>query len=352
MCPLRKHMKKYKNILIVRTDRIGDVVLTTPVIRALRRSLPDAAITMLVTPATSELVRGNFHLNEVLVDDRTGLHKGTLGFLKLVGLIRRKSFDTAIVFHTKRRTNLLCFLAGIPERIGYANNKLGFLLTRPLTDRRHLGRKHESEYCLDVLRAMGITCDKTEFYIPVQQHAEEWAEYFLTTNNIDRKNLIVIHPGASCPTKQWSTGRFAELMIQLRERYGSQFVLVGAANIKETADEIMAKVKFSVLNLTGITTVSQTVSLLKRCRLLISNDSGPVHLADALGTPVISIFTRNQPGINPERWQPLGKNSRTVITPFQGEMSFADKNTVSQEYLELIPVQPVLEAVDSIFKLC
>src|SRR5204862_1681706 len=107
------------------------------------------------------------------------------------------------------------------------------------------------------------------------------------------------------------------------------------------AAEIVSKVKFPVIDLTGKTTVSQTASLLKRCQLLVSNDSGPVHLADALGTPVVSIFTRNQPGINPERWKPVGKSSRTVVTPFKGEISFANKNQVTSEYLELIPAQQV-----------
>jgi heptosyltransferase II len=346
-------MNDYKNILIVRTDRIGDVVLTTPVIRALRKHFPSARITMLVAQATRDLVEGNPSLSEVLVDDRAGLHRGPRGFLKLVSTVRNKAFDCAIIFHTKRRTNLLCFLAGIPDRVGYANNKFGFLLTRPLTDTRHLGEKHESEYCLDVLRAMGIGGEGApEFYLPLQKSAEEWVEQFLRIQKIERRDLIAIHPGASCPTKQWTSKRFAELMAELRQRYGSQFVLIGADNIKPVCAEIAAKVPFPVIDLAGKTSVGQTVSLLKRCRLLISNDSGPVHLADALGTPVISIFTRDQPGINPERWQPLGARSRTVVTPFRGQMSFAHKHQVSQEYLELIPAKAVLEAVDGLFKLC
>ena len=178
------------------------------------------------------------------------------------------------------------------------------------------------------------------------------ARFLQRQKNINPKNLIVIHPGASDPTKEWPAHRFAELMNRLQEKYGSQFVIIGAQNNQKIVAQILSQVKCPVLNLTGKTTISQLVSLLKRCRLLISNDSGPVHVADALGIPVISIFTRNQPGINPERWQPLGKNSRVIVTPFKGEMSFAHKNPASSEYLELISTQQVLEAVDAIFKLC
>jgi len=345
-------MKIYKNILIVRTDRIGDVVLTTPVIHVLRENFPQARLAMLVTPATRDLVDGNPDLNKVLVDDRQGVHRGIFGFWRLVGSLQKEDFDLAIIFHTKRRTNLACFLAGISNRIGYADNKLGVLLTHKLIDTRHTGNRHESQYCLDILRAMGLTVHNIRYYIPLHKSAEEWAQRFLQDHRLDSRHLIAIHPGASDPTKQWPANRFAELMKQLRSRYASQFILIGAGNAKAAAEQIKTQLSFYVMDLTGQTTVSQLSSLLKRCRMLISNDSGPVHVADALGTPVVSIFTRNQPGINSHRWQPLGKYSRTVLTPFTGEMSFAHKKPVSLDYLELISVPQVLEEVDAIFKLC
>ena len=114
-------INSYKNILIVRTDRIGDVVLTTPAIMALRRHYPNAKISILVTPQTRELVDGNSCIDEVIIDDRKGEHKG-YGFFKLIGLLRQKRFDVAVNYHTKKRTNLACFLAGIPIRIGYVCN--------------------------------------------------------------------------------------------------------------------------------------------------------------------------------------------------------------------------------------
>ena len=122
-------MTGFKNILIVRTDRIGDVVLTTPSIKALRDAFPEARITLLVTPLTQDLVNGLAGLDAVLVDDRQGVHCGPGGYCKLIRQLKACRFDLAVIYHTKKRYNLLCALAEIPRRIGYKNEKLGWLLT-------------------------------------------------------------------------------------------------------------------------------------------------------------------------------------------------------------------------------
>ena len=159
----------FNNILIVRTDRIGDVVLTTPAIKALRETYPVSRISVLVSPATFDLVNGNPYLDEILVDDRCGRHKGLLGFNRLVSEIRLKQFDLAVIFHTKRRYNLACWLARIPYRLGYKNNKFGFLLSHPIKDVRPLGKKHEAEYCLDVLKAIDIENNDLDVFVPWQK---------------------------------------------------------------------------------------------------------------------------------------------------------------------------------------
>jgi len=133
---------EFKNILVVRTDRLGDVVLTTPAIGALRKAFPKARISMMVSPATVDLLRRNPYLDEVIVYDRFKEHHGLKGYWKFVLELRQKKFDLAVIYHTKRRINLVCFLAGIPSRIGYRNDKFGFLLTHGLPDTRPLGIKH------------------------------------------------------------------------------------------------------------------------------------------------------------------------------------------------------------------
>ena len=348
-------MNDYKNILIVRTDRIGDVVLTTPVIKALRETYPDSKISILVAPATCDLVDGNICLDDVLVDDRGGAHKGLSGFIKLIKLLRQRTFDCALVLHTKKRTNLTCFLSKIPVRIGYKNNKFGFLLNRPVTDVRRTGEKHEAQYCLDVLKEIGIECHDMDIDLPVKEDALRWVDQFRREHNISEYDrLMAIHPGASDPSKRWPENRFAELIDALVDQYRAKIVMVGAADTDLIAKEIISLSKNEAVNLAGKTTVGQLAGLLMGCDLLVSNDSGPVHVAAGVGTPVVSIFTRNQPGINPERWRPLGEKARVVsVLPSQSNgISFQKAQEKDIKYLELIPAKAVLEAVDSLFKLC
>ena len=346
-------MKNVKNILIVRTDRIGDVVLTTPAVKILRQTYPKARLTMLVQPLTKDLVEENPYLDEVLVDDREHKNRGMAGFWKLVGTIREKKFDMAVIFHTKRRTNLLCFLAGIPVRLGYKDKKFGFLLTHPVEDRRFRGEKHESQYCLDVLRVFGIPCEETEFFVPLHQDAEVWAEQFLAQNSIAPQEILVaLHVGASDPSKRWLEEHFAELIDRLLGKYHCKIVLIGEVAIRHITRKVLSLTHGPIFDLTGMTTISQLASLLKRCAFMVSNDSGPVHVAAALGVPVVSIFTRNQPGINPERWQPLGERATFVSVPPDHSLSFAKAGVTDRHYLAQIKPADVLEAVDGVFKLC
>lgn len=356
-------MKEFRNILVVRTDRMGDVVLTTPALKALREAHPQARISILVSAYTKAIVEGNPCVDEVLVDDRKRTHRGWIGFWRLVFDIRRRKFDAAVLYHTKRRTNWLCFFAGIPYRLGYKNDKCGFLLTDAVLDERHYGRKHEAQYCLDLVRYLeGVPSDvlikspeelAADLYVSAQPRAEAWAEETLKDMKVPgKRRLIAIHPGASDPSKRWPEHCFAELIGQLVVKYESRIVLIGAGDITSLARTIASLVQDSVFDLTGKTDVSQLASLLKRCDLLISNDSGPVHLAVGVGTPVVSIFTRNQPGINPARWKPLGKGSKVVSVPSDSRISFRKAGPIDPQYMEPIPVQDVLEAVDAIFKLC
>lgn len=343
--------EQYKNILIVRTDRIGDVVLTTPAIAALRKTFHQARISILVAPATRPLVEGNLHIDEILVDDRRK-NPGLLGFWKLVNQIKNRRFDLAIVFHTKKRTNSLCFLAGIPRRIGYANDKFGFLLTDKIKDERHFGKKHEAQYCLDVLAPLGVKSDALKTFVPVKEESERWvADLFKKDGLANTQRKIAVHLGASDTTKEWPAERFAELVAALQKKYSCAVIFVGGEATRQAASSILPKVQAGpVLDLTGQTSLSQLISLFKHCQLLISNDSGPVHVADAVGTPVVSIFTRNQPGINPERWRPLGSKSR-VVAPKPGEV-LLNQGQISSKDLQLIQTQEVLDVVDALFKLC
>jgi len=340
-----------KRFLVVRTDRIGDVLLTTPVFKALRINYPDSFISVMVTPVARDIVEGNPYIDEVIVYDKQVKDKGFWGFLRMVLLLRKKRFNTALVLHTKKRTNLLCFLAGIKERVGYYNNKFGFLLNKKIRDQRPQGKKHEAQYCLDILRAMDIEAGEMELFMPLKEQSEAWAEEILNKYKIERKDiLIAINPGASCPSKLWPAERYAILADKLSEKYSAKIALLcGPADLK-IASMFLAKVKNPVINLSGHTSISQLASFLKRCNLFISNDSGPVHIACAVATPVVAIFGRNESGLSPKRWGPLSKSSAVLHKEVGCVECLAHNCKKGFACLLAITEDEVLEAVDRLLK--
>ncbi|NTV29359.1 MAG: glycosyltransferase family 9 protein [Candidatus Omnitrophica bacterium] len=303
-------MQEFKKILVIRTDRIGDVVLTIPAVRALHEAFPKARITMWVAKSTSELVEGLSFVNEVIVEDTSMGWKGYWDFIKI---LKEKRFDLAVNYHPKRRTNSACFLAGIPVRLGYYNNKFGFFLTLPVADLRHMGKKHEAEFCLDLLRDIGVVSSDTRLELAVNAQAEAWAEQFFKSHGLVGKKLVALHPDASSSSKCWPAQMFGELGARLALSEGVVPIVVGGVSARQQLDVIGKQMDCDYHDLTGSLSMAQLVSLLRRCQLLVSNDSGPVHVSAAVGTPVISLFLRTQPGINHGRWRPLGVNSAVLL---------------------------------------
>ncbi|MFH1354977.1 MAG: lipopolysaccharide heptosyltransferase II, partial [Candidatus Omnitrophota bacterium] len=283
----------FKRILVTRTDRIGDVLLSTPVIKALRDRYPDAFIAIVVRPYTEDIVAGNPYLDQIIIYDKAGKERSWLGSYRFACNLRKKKFDLAIILHPTNRMHLISFLAGIPRRVGY-NRKLGFLLTGGLKHDKQLGEKHESEYNFDLLRTLNIETQERNLFMPLREESEEWADELLENEGIKKNHrLLAINPGASCPSKIWPSQRFAESANRLIEKYGFRVIVISGPREIRLADQVIKEIDYPVINLAGKTSISQLASIIKRCDLFISNDSGPVHIATALGVPVVSIFGRN-----------------------------------------------------------
>ena len=300
-------MKKPERILIVRTDRLGDIILSTPVIKSLREAFPTAHIAFMCRPYTRDIVEGNPYLDEVIICDKYGKHKSFWGVIKLASYLRKKKFDWAIVLHPTNRVHLVTFLAGISYRVGW-DQKLGFLLTKKIPHTKQEGKKHELEYTLDVLRELQIPIVDKHTYFPINDKADKRIGQLLKAQEVDGDDrLIIIHPCASCPSKRWPQAKFSQLIRLLREKFDLKVVVIAAANEVEFGKSVVQE--NDVIDLRGKLTISEVGSLLKRAALFISNDSGPVHIAASLDIPVISIFGRKDPGLSPLRWRPLGENS-------------------------------------------
>jgi len=345
-----RRAEDFKRILIVRTDRIGDVLLSTPVIKALRDRYPNAYIAMMVSPYAKEIVDGNPYLDEVIIYDKDGKHKSWRRSMKFARRLKKKKFDLALVLHPTNRVHLVTYFAGIRKRVGY-DRKLGFLLTDRIKHTKQLGEKHELEYNFDLLKYLGVEPQDLNLFMPLKPESEDWVDEVLMQNNIAATDrILAIHSGASCPSKIWPNERFAEAAEKLAQKYKFKILILAGPKDIEKAKAVEAKLHTPAINLAGRSSVSQLASILKRCALFISNDSGPVHIASAVGTPVISIFGRAQAGLGPKRWGPRGKKDIFLHKDVGCIECLAHNCVKGFKCLKAITVDDVISAADMILK--
>lgn len=343
-------MLNAKRILITRTDRLGDVILSTPVLRAVREVYPDSFIAMMVRPYTKECVEGNPYINEVILYDKYGIDKSISSSFRFALELRKRRFDLALILHPTNRMNLMIFLAGIPRRVGF-NKKLGFLLTKRLPHTKHLGEKHEVDYTLDIVRAIGIIPKHRSLYMPIKKSVQKSVgETLLRHGVFESDRLVALHPSASCLSKKWPSKKFAILADRLIDKYNVKIALIDGSDGKADADETRRNMRRDVIDLSGKTGISELASLLKRCVLFISNDSGPVHLSSAVGTPVISIFGRKDPGLGPIRWGPTGRYDIMLHKDVECERCLAHNCDKDFLCLNAIKEDEVLEKAEAILK--
>lgn len=340
-----------KRIIIVRMDRVGDLILSTPAIKAVRGAYPDSHIALLVRPYTKEAVDGNPYVNEIITYDKSNGEKGLLGKIKFIVGLRNKRFDLAIILHPKNSSHVFAFLAGIPERLGY-DKKMGMLLTKKVPHTKQYGLRHEIDYTLGLLRYIGIVSSDKNLHMPVNRSSEERIKDLFDKNGISQKDLVItIHPAASCISRRWALERFAKVSDMLAEKHGAKIVIIsGPGSDKIMGDKVAKLMKSEPLNLSGKTSISDIASVLRRSKLLVSNDSGPVHISCAVGTPVISIFSRKNRGISPERWRPVGKRDIVLHKDVGCEICLAHNCKRAFKCLDAISVEEVLSAADKILK--
>lgn len=304
----KMNLSQVKRLMVVRLDEIGDMVMTTPFLRELRRLLPDAWITLVVKPSIHNLVELCPYANEVLTYDWSAhrLFRPLQRHWRALRLAWKhlwsRRFDLAILprwdadhYHG----TYLMYFSGAPWRVGYSENvnaskkrlNRGFdrLLTHILGDNT---LKHEVEHNLDVIRALGgqVHDDRLELWIG--QDDEVFADEILKGHEVQIDELIVgFGPaGGNSPFKEWPASNFADLGRWLQKEYGARILIVGAPGEEALGKHIEDTVGSSVVNMVGKTTLRQMAALLKRCHFYIGNDAGPMHVAAAIDIPVVALF--------------------------------------------------------------
>jgi heptosyltransferase-2 len=308
--------KSCKNLLVRGVNWIGDSVMTLPALRALRKAMPEAKISLLVKPWVSPLFEKNPNIDEIIT--YSDKYKGIIGKIKLSRMLNKKKFCGAILFQNAFDAALITFLARIKERAGYNRDGRGFLLTTAVSVSENELKTHQINYYLNLLEQSGINAKYSDPCIYLTLDERLRARKFLQ----DMKRPIVgINPGATYgSTKRWFPERFAEIANWFISDTGGSTVIFGSESEIDIADEIFRKVipEFrapnSLLSLTGKTSLRELISLISECDVFVTNDSGSLHIAYAVGTPLIAIFGSTDPELT---GPPPGANgdSNVVITP-------------------------------------
>ncbi len=339
---------KAQRILLARTDRLGDVVLSTPVIKHMRKLFPDAYIAFMVRPQNRDVVANNPYLDEIIVYDKYGREKSFWKTFKFALSLKEKKFDLAIALHPTNRVHIMLFLAGVPVRIGY-DRKMGYLLTKRVAHLKQKGDKHEVDYNFDLLKEAGFDAEGADRMplIATNENEKRLVDSVLRDRSL-RDGMIALHAGASCPSKRWPAERFAEVADMLADKYGFQIVLVGGDETSVFSKEVAGAMKNKAVDLTGIFLVGELAEFLSRVRLFISNDSGPVHVAVAVGTPVVVIFGRQERGLSPKRWRPLGENDIVLHKGSECEICRAHNCDKDFKCLKAVTTDEVREAAEKL----
>ena len=292
------------NILVIKLRYIGDVLLATPVLRALRKAFPQARLTMAVNRGTEEILKGNPDLTEVLAVDRSGVGAD----LRFLREIRRQRFDCVIDLTDGDRSAMMAWASGAPVRIGFnaEHRGRGLLYTVIVT----ASSVHRVERDLAAVRALGIEPQTDLPVLNLSPQEEHEAAVLLKeiggvcANDLCDRQLVLLHPGARYWFKAWPAERFAELADRLTDVWRCQILVGGADQDGDMVDRIRTHARCDLKILAGRADLRQFAAIVKRCAVFIGNDTGAMHIAAAMGTPIVALFGPSDPA----EWGPRGRD--------------------------------------------
>lgn len=287
-----------RKILVRAPNWIGDAVMCEPAVQGLRSLFPEAELAMLAKPAVAELFLSHPGLHSVLVYDDKKAHAGISGKWSLAGMLRRHRFDLAVLFQNAFEAAFLTWLAGIPRRYGYTTDGRVFFLTEPVAVPDGPVLVHQVEYYWNLLKPLGLAGGAPLPTLFVSADEKRTVDVWLASAGINSSDLIIgINPGSTYGSaKRWSSDRFAEVARRLVRRLEQAesahvaVVILGAKGEESLGKDIATQFGGRSVVLSGATTIRELMAVVKRCRLLMTNDTGPMHIAAAFGVPVVAVF--------------------------------------------------------------
>jgi len=333
-----------ERILVVQTAFLGDVILTTPLVAALRRGFPDAELAMLVTPAAAPLVASHPALDAVLVDDKRGRRRGVAGLVGLARTLRARRFTIALAAHKSVRSALALSAAAIPRRIGFATAPGAPFYTERVP--RPAGR-HDRDRLLGLLAPLGVPADPAGLrpWIAIDAATRARADALLAPHREDARPFAAVCPGSAWRTKRWPAASFAALVRALDED-GYRCLLLGGPDERALTASVHSLAGDRGVDLAGATDLTLLAAIMARVTVAITNDSAPMHVASAAGIPQVAIFCATVPA---QGYGPIGPHALVVERDLAcrpcGRHGGAHCPRGTDDCMELVTVDEVRAAV-------
>ncbi|ETR69949.1 MAG: heptosyltransferase II [Candidatus Magnetoglobus multicellularis str. Araruama] len=310
MKPLNQLSKSIRRIIIRSTNWIGDAIMTTPAVRAIRKQFPHAHITLLAKPWVVPVFEHSPHVDDIMIYDEKTCHKGLKGKINLIGDIRSHRFDTAILLQNAIEAAILAFCSGINRRVGFNTDARGMLLTHSVPISKTIKSFHQTRYYVSMLESAGIQNAGLELELFIG-HSDRLAAYHFLKRLNPSKDIqwIGMNPSATYGTaKQWFPKRFAQLADRIAKEHHAGILIFGGPKDKPLGEKVCEMMHAKAINLAGKTTLGMAMALIQQCQVFVTNDSGLMHIACALKTPLIAIFGST----NPITTGPIGENTHVV----------------------------------------
>ena len=335
-------------ILVIRTDRIGDLIASTPVFESIKKAYPDSHLAAMVSPYTKELLKNNPFVDEVIVYEGEGLHKEFKGLLKLAKILREKRFDVAITLFSNFRLGLLVYMAGIPERIAPATKIAQIFYNRRVLQKRSQSLKHEADYNLDLLKTLGVERTVRTVGLWTDSESDEAANRYIVAEGLSKASeghrLIGIHPGSGGSAGNWRPERYAELADKLISDYGYTVLLTGSLKEAELLSAVMDTMrdKPSVYLSDNILNFA---AILNKLSVFVSSSTGPMHMAAARKVPTVSLFSPVR-ACTPIRWGPIGNKQRVLMPDVPQCDRCIRERCAYYDCMERITIESVVKGVN------
>jgi len=339
-------MNPPKNILIVRTDRIGDVVLSLPLAQIIKKHFPDCKITFLIREYTRPLAEGNPNIDEVITLKEKN---GKPSLAKNITMLKNK-FDVCIFVYPTFPIALILFFSSIKTRIGTGYRWYSFLFNKKIYDHRKYGERHELEYNIRLLQLLEIdeqiNFDNVTFGIAISKQSEEKISEVLKSIRVDnQKPIIIFHPGSGGSSFDLPLHKMKGIINSLKQE-PVKILITGNEAEKELCQSLV--VNNSIINLAGQFNLSELIALINKCDLMIANSTGPIHIAAALGKYVIGFYPKI-PSCSSKRWGPY-TNKKIIFSPTIDCNNCTRQQCEKLNCMESIRVEEVVKAVKDILE--